>query len=129
LQTALEQIRMLDRINAQTGGMAEVVLGGNDGFVMFMLAPELVSPTGEPVDNNNDHAAGDDPDNSACTPVVTSLPVHALLYQTVDGRWPDARQQIGTVGSPVLHAQHYLAYLPPSNRRSLQVCCAGQPSP
>jgi len=68
-------------------------------------------------------AAGDDHDHdsSACTPIVTSLPVHALLYQTVDGRWPDSRQQIRTVGSPVLNEKHYLAYLPVSNRRSLQV--------
>jgi hypothetical protein len=34
---------------------------------------------------------------------------------------PDGRQQITAVGSPVLHAHYYLAYLPPSNRRSLQV--------
>ena len=54
---------MLDRINAQTGGMAEVVLGGDHSFVMFLLAPELVSPTSPststPADNTNtdDNAA------------------------------------------------------------------------
>ena len=36
---------MLDRINGQTGGMTEVVLGAHDTFVMFVLAADLVAPS------------------------------------------------------------------------------------
>jgi hypothetical protein len=112
------QYAWLDRIDRATGSMQEIVMSESARYLVVAVSPDLL---GESLEGGVGVGMGRrGGDESECTPRITALPAHSIMYQTQDGINPDYGREIDRPGTAICHKTVRFIFRPPAHKGGVE---------